>query len=35
MRNDGCTNSLITLEVHGHHGRGRPRKTWVNNDHEN
>ena len=34
-RNDGCINSMTSLEDDGHRGRGRPRKTWrdtINND---
>ena len=27
-RNDCCINSITALEVDGHRGRGRPRKTW-------
>ena len=37
-RNDGCIKNITALIVDGHHGRGRPRKTWrdtINNDHKN
>ena len=37
-KNDGCINSITALEVNGHRGRGRPRKTWrdtINDDRKN
>ena len=37
-RNDSYINNIIALEVDGHRGRGRPRKTWrdtINDDWKN
>ena len=37
-RNDGCINSITAVDVDGHRGRGRPRKTLgdtINDDRKN
>ena len=37
-RNDGCINYITALEVDGHRGQSRPRKTWrdtINDDCKN